>query len=231
MKRKLIAFAIFVAVCILLVWLFERWLSLEQLIVHESWLRQQVEEHPWRTSVLGFAIYLAASFIPGTTGKSIIYGWIFGMVAGAGIAIVALTLAATISFCFSRYVLCDAIHRRFGGYVARIDRALERDGGFYLFALRVLHFPYTLINYAMGATTIRIRSFVVATLLGMLPGSMVFAYAGSQLPTLKTLAERGAVGVVSPQLIFAGMLLAGLPIALRLLMRRLGFVHTPTKLA
>jgi|CXWL01.1.fsa_nt_gi uncharacterized membrane protein YdjX (TVP38/TMEM64 family) len=231
MKRKVIVFAMFVGVCCLLVWLFERWLSLEQLIVHESWLRQQVEEHPWRSSLLGFVIYLAASLIPGTGGKSIVYGWIFGLVAGVGIAVLALTIAATISFCVSRYVLSDAIHRRFGRYVAHIDRALERDGGFYLFAMRVVHFPYTLTNYAMGATTIGVRSFVVATLLGLLPGSLVFAYAGSQLPTLKTLAERGVFGVVSPQLILAAALVAIAPIAVRFLMRRLGFVHTPTPLS
>ena len=230
MKRKVIVFAMFVGVCCILVWLFERWLSLEQLIVHESWLRQQVDEHPWRSSLFGFAIYIAASLIPGTGGKSIVYGWIFGLVAGVGIATIALTIAATISFCFSRYVLCDAIHRRFGCYVAHIDRALERDGGFYLFAVRVVHFPYTLTNYAMGATTIRTRSFVVATLLGLLPGSFVFAYAGSQLPTLRALAERGVLGVVSPQLMLAAVLVAISPIVLRVLMRRLGFVHTPTKL-
>jgi uncharacterized membrane protein YdjX (TVP38/TMEM64 family) len=152
-------------------------------------------------------------------------------VAGVGIAVLALTIAATISFCVSRYVLCDAIHRRFGRYVAHIDRALERDGGFYLFALRVLHFPYTLTNYAMGATTIHVRSFVLATLLGLLPGSFVFVYAGAHLPTLKTLAERGAFGVVSPQLILAAALIGISPIALRLLLRRLGFVHTPTQLS
>lgn len=231
MKRKVLVFAMFVTVCCLLFWLFERWLSLEQLIVHESWLRRQVHEHPWRSSLLGFAIYTAASLIPGTGGKSIVYGWIFGLIAGVGIATLALTIAATISFCFSRYVLCDAIHRRFGHFVAHIDRALERDGAFYLFAMRVVHFPYTLTNYAMGATTIPVRSFVWATLLGLLPGSCVFAYAGSQLPTLRTLAERGAIGVVSPQLMLALALLGIAPIAIRSLMRRLGFIHTPTKLS
>jgi uncharacterized membrane protein YdjX (TVP38/TMEM64 family) len=231
MKRKLIVFAMFVTVCCLLVWLCERWLSLEQLIVHETWLRRQVEEHPWRSGVIGFAIYTAAALIPGTGGKSIVYGWIFGMAAGAGIATVALTIAATIAFCVSRYVLSDAIHRRFGRYVNRIDRALDRDGGFYLFAMRVVHVPYTLTNYAMGATAIPMRSFVVATLLGLLPGSFVFAYAGSQLPTLEALSEHGVTGVVSPQLILAATILAVTPLAIRKLMRRLGFVHTPTKLA
>ncbi|MDA1051096.1 MAG: VTT domain-containing protein [Planctomycetota bacterium] len=231
MKRKVIVFAMFVAVCCFLLWIFERWLSLEQLIVHESWLRQQVNEHPWRSGLLGFLIYVAASLIPGTGGKSIVYGWIFGCVAGVGIVTLALTFAATISFCLSRYVLGDVIDGRFGHYVARIDRALERDGGFYLFALRVAHFPYTLTNYAMGATTIRARSFVLATLLGLLPGSFFFAYAGSQLPTLRTLAERGVFGVVSPQLLIAVVLLAIAPIAIRVLLRRLGLIHTPTQLS
>ena len=231
MKRKVLVFAMFVSVCCLLVWAFESWLSLEQLIVHESWLRQQVQEHPWRSGLLGFAIYTAASLIPGTGGKSIVYGWIFGLVAGVGISTVALTIAATISFCFSRYVLCDAIHRRFGHYVAYIDRALERDGAFYLFAMRVVHFPYTLTNYAMGATTIRVRSFVWATLLGLLPGSCVFVYTGSQLPTLKALADHGVIGVVSPQLMLAAVLVAISPIAVRSLMRRLGFIDTPTKIS
>jgi len=229
MKRKVIVFVIFVGICCLLIWFFERWLSLEQLIVHESWLRGQVDEHPWRSCLLGFVIYLAASLIPGTGCKSIVYGWIFGLAAGMGIAVPALTIAATISFCFSRYVLCDAIHQRLGHYVAHIDRALQRDGAFYLFAMRVVHFPYTLTNYAMGATKIRVRSFVWATLLGLVPGSFVFAYAGSQLPTLHALAERGVFGVVSLHLVLALALLGIAPIAIRILMRRLGLIDTPTQ--
>ncbi len=229
MKRKVIVVTIFVGVCCCLLWCFERWLSLEQLIDHESWLRQQVESHPWRSCLLGFVIYTAASLIPGTGGKSVVYGWIFGLMTGIVIVTVALTIAATITFCFSRYLLRDAIHQRFGHFVAHIDRALERDGACYLFAMRAVHFPYTLTNYAMGATTIRVRSFTCATALGLLPGSFVFVYAGSQLPTLQTLADRGVVGVVSPQLTLALILVGVSPIAVRYLMRRLGFVHTPTK--
>lgn len=224
MKRKLIVFAVFVGVCCVLFWLFERWFSLDELIAREIWLREQVHEHPWRAGMLGFAIYLATSLIPGTAGKSIVYGWIFGLVAGVVIATLALTIAATISFCFSRYVLSDLIHRRFGRYVAHIDRALERDGALYLFAMRLAHFPYSLTNYAMGATTIPVRSFVWATLLGLLPSSCVFVYAGTQLPTLRALAERGFFGVVSLKLMFALALLGILPIAIRSIMRRWGIV-------
>ena len=138
------------------------------------------------------------------------------------------TLAATISFSFSRYLLREAIHRRLGHYVARIDRALERGGTYYLFTLRLVHVPYTLTNYAMGVTTIRADSFVWATLFGLLPGTFVLAYAGSHLPTLQTLAEQGVLGVISPQLLLAGTLLAVLPIAARVTLQRLGFIGSPT---
>jgi len=232
MKRKVIVFAMFVAICCLLVWQFESRLSLEQLVARESWLRQQVEEHPWRSSLLGFVIYVAVSLIPGTGGKAIVYGWIFGLVAGVGIVVLALTVAATISFCVSRYVLSDAIHRRFGRYVAHIDRALERDGGFYLFALRVVHFPYTLTNYAMGATTDPHSHFCLGHAARIAARFGLYLCArGSRLPTLRALAERGVLGVVSPQLMLAAALVAISPIAIRLLMRRLGFVHMPTRLS
>jgi uncharacterized membrane protein YdjX (TVP38/TMEM64 family) len=231
MKRKVVVLTLFVGVCGVLIWLFESRLSLEQLIVHESWLRQQVQEHWWRSFLLGFLIYTATSLIPGTAGKSVIYGWIFGTVASVGMVTVALTIAATISFCFSRYVFADAIHQRFGHYVAHVNRALERDGASYLFAMRVVHFPYTLTNYAMGATTIRVRSFFSATLLGLLPGSFVFTYAGAQLPTLKAIAEQGVMRVVSPQLMLAVMLVSISPVVLRFLMRRLGFGATPSEMS
>jgi uncharacterized membrane protein YdjX (TVP38/TMEM64 family) len=206
MKRKVLAFVLFIGVCGLLVWLFERWLSLDQLIAHESWLRQQVQEHPLRSCLLGFVIYVAASLIPGTGGKSIVYGWIFGLATGLVIVTLALTIAATISFCFSRYVLHGAIHRRLGHYVAHIDRALERDGAYYLFAMRLVH-----------------------VLFGLLPGTCVFVYTGSHLPTLEKLAERGVLGVISPQLMLAGTLVALSPIVVRFLLPRLGFTRSPSK--
>ena len=231
MKRKVVVFSIIVHLYGLLFWSLERWLSLEQLIIHELWLRRQVGEYPGRSCLLGFVIYLAASLIPGTGGKSVVFGWIFGLLIGATIVSVALTIAATISFCISRYFLRDMIQRRLGYFVARIDRALDHDGAFYLFALRVVHFPYALTNYAMGATTIRMRSFVCATAFGMLPGNVVFVYAGSQLPTLKTFVDEGIFGVLSPQLILAFTLVGISPIAIRALLRRFGIVHSPTKLS
>lgn len=229
MKRKVVVFAVFLSVCCLLFWLFRHWLSVEQLVARELWLRQQVTDHPWRSCLLGFLIYIAASLIPGTGGKSIVCGWVFGLLYGVVIVVIGLTIAATITFYFSRYLLRDAIHRRFGPFVAHIDNALERDGAFYLFAMRAVHFPYTLTNYAMGATTIRTRSFVGATLAGLLPGSSVFVYAGSQLPTLKALSDEGVLGVVSPQLMFAFVLVGVSPIAIRFLLRLTGVIHTPTK--
>ncbi|MBI2478837.1 MAG: VTT domain-containing protein, partial [Planctomycetia bacterium] len=153
----------------------------------------------------------------------------FGLAAGLAIVTLALTIAATISFCFSRYVLYGAIHRRLGHYVAHIDRALERDGTYYLFAMRLVHVPYTLTNYAMGATAIHVRSFVWATLFGLLPGTSVFVYTGSHLPTLEKLAERGVLGVVSPQLMLAGTLIAISPLVVRFLLPRLGFTRSPSK--
>ncbi len=227
MKRRVTVFVLFVVVCAVLIWLFQHRWSLEQLIERERWLREMVRQHPGLAFLTGFCVYIAASLIPGTPGKAIAYGWIFGFVQGLALVSFGLTIAATISLLLSRHLLRDAIHSRWGHFVVHIDRALAHDGPFYLFTLRLLHFPYTITNYAMGATRIRTVHFWWATQLGLLPSTILFVYTGSHLPTLQAIADQGIWGVVSPRLLILLSLLGIVPIAVRLLWRRYWPTHTP----
>ena len=97
----------------------------------------------------------------------------------------------------------------------KIDDAIQRDGASYLFMLRVLHCPYTITNYVCGATPMRARSFWWASQLGMLPGNIIFVYAGSRVPSVRQLADEGVGAVFSWQLVAALVLLSLLPILLR----------------
>ena len=110
MKRRVVTFVLFVLVCSLLVWLFEHRLSLDQLIAHESWLRQQVHEHPARSCLLGFVFYVAASLLPGTACKSFVFGWVFGLAITVPVVTLALSLSSTLSFCSIRYLFYEALH-------------------------------------------------------------------------------------------------------------------------
>jgi uncharacterized membrane protein YdjX (TVP38/TMEM64 family) len=168
---------------------------------------------------LGF-VYVGVSLVPGTTGKAILAGWFYGFWAGLVLVNVGLTVAACISFCASRYVFRDAIQAKFGARLARVNRALEREGAGYLFCARVLHAPYCVTNYVMGATPLKWRPFWGATQLGLLPGNVVFVYAGHRLPTLEQLAQEGPSALVSPGLIAAFVALSVLPVVARVAIRR-----------
>jgi uncharacterized membrane protein YdjX (TVP38/TMEM64 family) len=203
-------------------WLASRQvLSLDWLIAEEMRLRGALAEAPVLGFVAGFIVYVGVSLVPGTTGKAILAGWFYGFWPALVLVNVGLTVAALISFFVSRYVCLETIQNRFGPRLERVNRALDREGAGYLFCARVLHVPYCLTNYVMGATPLPWRGFWWATQLGMLPGNVVFVYAGARLPTLEVLAEEGPSALFTPALFVAFVALSILPIVARWAVRRL----------
>ena len=215
MKRKIIPIIAFFAILALIAILVHRNLSWNELIAHETVLRERIAERPFLAVLSGFGIYVLVSLVPGTTGKSLVFGWLFGLWRGVLTVNLGLTVAAMATFLASRYIFRDVVQARFGYHLRRIDDAISRDGASYLFMLRVLHCPYSVTNYAFGATPMRATSFWWASQLGMLPGNIIFVYAGSRVPSLSQLANEGVAGVFSWQLMVALVLLSVLPILLR----------------
>jgi uncharacterized membrane protein YdjX (TVP38/TMEM64 family) len=195
-------------------------LSWEALIEGDAGFRSWLSDHPLAGFCAGFVAYLGMSLVPGLLGKSIVVGWFYGFWQGLVLVNLGLTVTALLSFLVSRYIFRDLNASRLGPRLARANAALERQGGSYLFAARVLHAPFTVTNYLMGATRIHLYSFWWATQLGLLPGNIVFVYAGSQAPTLEELAEQGVMSLLSPGLIAAFVALSVLPLASRYLVRR-----------
>jgi uncharacterized membrane protein YdjX (TVP38/TMEM64 family) len=131
-----------------------------------------------------------------------------------------------LAFLISRYLLRDAVHRRYADATRRFRQRLEEEGPFYLFTLRLIPaVPFFVINLAMGLTPISARRFWWVSQLGMLPGTMVYVYAGSRVPQLERLAQQGAGAVFSPwqlfQLTSAFVLLGVFPLVVRKLVPRL----------
>ena len=125
------------------------------------------------------------------------------------------TVGAVFAFLISRFLLRDFIQRRFQSRLKIINRGIEKDGAFYLFSLRLTPvFPYFLVNILMGITPLSIRQFTVASFLGMLPGSLVYANAGSRLSDIKSLTE-----VLSPGILLSFLLLAFLPWIIKFFMK------------
>jgi uncharacterized membrane protein YdjX (TVP38/TMEM64 family) len=200
---------------LLSVWLVAReQMALDRLVERELAIRDWVERRPWRALAAGFGIYVLVSLVPGTTGKALIAGWIFGFWRGLLIVNLGLTVAAMLIFLASRHLLRDVIAARLGPRMERADRAIAIQGPRWLFTGRILHAPFWVTSQLMGTTRISTGGFWWATQLGLLPGNLVFVYAGAQAPTLAELAEHGAWSLLSPGLLAAFVVVTVVPVFL-----------------
>lgn len=212
---KLVVLVIFAAVAFFAYRQFGDALSLDYLASKEAELRQYRQDNPVLVYGFAVAVYVLVTglSLPGALVLSLSYAWYFGFVRGMVVVSFASTGGATMSFLLSRYILRETIQSRFGNRLALVNEAFKREGAFYLFTLRLITaVPFFVINPVMGLTPIRIWTFWWVSQLGMLPGTAVYVYAGSQFPDLKTLAENGTSEILTPQLVVAFALLGTFPI-------------------
>ncbi len=201
------------------------------IVEHEQWLRAQVTAHPWTSWLIGVGVYAGLSLVPGTSGKSIVCGWLFGFGAAVLMVELGLTAAAVIAFLIGRYLLHELVEHRWRLRLQIISRRFERDGAFYLLLLRFAHAPFTLVNYGAGATQIPLRTFWWTTHVGILPGAMAFTYAGTRLPTLRSVSEQGMWALVDLPLALALAATFLFPFAIRPLLRKVVRSRSPAPAA
>ena len=190
--------------------------SMEWLIAQETQLRAYVRENPIRAWMIGFAVYVCLTLIPGMYGKAIVIGWLYGFWPAVVLVDTAMTVAALITFHVSRYIFRETIEARFGVHLGYFRKKLESNAGFYLLTVRLLHAPFSFVNYASGATNIVPAStFWWTTQVGILPGTMVFVFAGTRIPNLSVIAEKGAIAMLDPTMLAAFVATSILPVVIR----------------
>jgi uncharacterized membrane protein YdjX (TVP38/TMEM64 family) len=143
--------------------------------------------------VLGYALATVA-FVPGSV-LTLAAGAIFGLAKGTAYVLVAATLGASMAFLVGRYLARGIVEHRIRGNprFAAIDRAVAAEGRRFVFLLRLSPvFPFNLLNYALGLTSVRFADYLVAS-LGMIPGTLLYVYYGKLAGDLATVAGGGGV--------------------------------------
>ena len=214
-KRKVIILALAAILLAALAWYVNNTISLQELAAHETNLRANIALNPWRSFAIGFGVYLVLALVPGTGGKAIVWGWLFGFWQAMLIVTVGLTLAAMVIFSLSRYLFRDSIERRYTRFLSLLERHLEKEGVFYLLTLRMAHVPFSIVNPVCGASRVRAWTFFWTTAIGLLPANAIWAYVGIRLPSLQELASQGPGSFVDPPLIAALVACALLPALVR----------------
>jgi len=184
-------------------------LSLENFKASQSEIVAAKDANPILYIAGFFILYVAVTglSIPGAAIMSLVAGALFGVLVGTIIVSFASTIGATLAFLSARFVLRDWVQGKFGERLRAIDDGLEKDGAFYLFTLRLIPvFPFFVINLLMGLTRIKTRTFFWVSQLGMLPATIVFVNAGTQISRIESTS-----GLLSPTLIASFVALAFFP--------------------
>jgi uncharacterized membrane protein YdjX (TVP38/TMEM64 family) len=204
-----------VAVATLVLLLRAGWLpSFDTIKANHAVLAEAYGRRPALVAAAFVAGYVAwaALALPAAVLLTLLAGAVFGTWLGTLLVSVASTVGAAIAFLSTRTLLRDALRRRAGARLAAIDRGVARDGAAYLLMLRLVPLlPFFMCNPLMGLTPMRLRTFCWATLVGMLPGTLLYVNAGTQLARLESVD-----GILSPT-VFASLAALGL---LPLLARR-----------
>ena len=183
-SKLLLALALVLAIVAFFVFDLARFLRPDYFLARRDALEAWRAAHPWTAAGAFFALYVAvtALSLPGAALLTLAGGALFGLVTGTALASFAASIGATLAFLSARFVLRDAVQSRFGDRLEPINEGIRREGAFYLFALRLVPlFPFFLINLLMGLTAIPARTFYWVSQVGMLPGTMLYVYAGTQL--------------------------------------------------
>ncbi|MBI1942974.1 MAG: FAD-dependent oxidoreductase [Betaproteobacteria bacterium] len=187
-----------------------RYLSFENMKAQQAALQEYYAAHAWQTALGYFLVYIAVTglSLPGAAVMTLVGGAIFGLLWGTVIVSFASSIGATLAFLAARFLLRDWVQQRFSRYLRPINEGVEREGGFYLFTLRLIPaIPFFAINLAMGLTPIRAWRFYWVSQAGMLAGTIVFVNAGTQLAAIES-----ASGILKPELWIAFLLLGFFPL-------------------
>jgi uncharacterized membrane protein YdjX (TVP38/TMEM64 family) len=137
---------------------------------------------PWGPVIfIGFTWSRRCLFVPGSV-LTLGAGAVFGVVWGSIYVSIAATLGATCAFLVGRYLARDAIARKIEGNerFAAIDKAVANEGWKIVGLTRLSPvFPFTLLNYAFGITRVKLGHYVLASWIGMMPGTVMYVYLGS----------------------------------------------------
>jgi uncharacterized membrane protein YdjX (TVP38/TMEM64 family) len=215
-KKVVILLVIVGAIVAVKVFHLDQYLTLSYLKGSLDTLKSLYENHSLMVIAGYFLIYVLTTSLslPGASPLGLAGGALFGFWTATLLVSFASSIGATLSCIVSRFLLRDWIQSRFGDRIAKVNEGIEKEGAFYLFTLRLIPaFPFWMINLAMGLTKMSLLKFYWVSQIGMLPGTMVFVNAGTELAKIESVK-----GIFSPGLIISFALIGIFPLAVKKLL-------------
>lgn len=195
------------------------WFDLHHFLSFDALRENRETILNWRAAnevlaaVAYIAIYCAAIAIslPGAIWLTILGGFLFGSVQGGFLVVIAATSGATIIFLAARYAFADYFYEKVGGVIRRLEDGFRRNAFSYLLFLRLVPlFPFWLVNLVPAFVGVSLPAYVVATLIGTIPGTFIYTSLGSGLGRLFEKGELPNLGIIFHPEILLPLLALGL---------------------
>jgi len=207
-----------------------RYLSFEQLQAHRHALLDWVARNGVVAALLYGAMYalMVAFSIPGGVLATITAGFLFGLALGTLTVVIGATLGAIVVFLAARTALRDFLRARAGPFIQRLEAGFKQDAFSYLLVLRLVPlFPFWLVNLVPAFFGVKLRTYALATFLGIIPGAFVFITVGNGLGAVLDQGGKPDLDIVFEPEIIGPIVLLALLSLLPVLYRR--FKRKPDK--
>lgn len=200
---------------------WQSFLTLDYLSQSRDLMKSLVASH-WALAALGFAVmYFAATAVafPASAALTVFGGFLFGWKAATVLVEIGAVSGASVLFLASRSACRDSLRRKIGNHAEKLAAGFEKNAFTYLLLLRLAPFlPFFLVNICPAAFRVRLKTFVAATALGILPGVAAYTYLGQGADSVLVAARAAgrSVGIgdlVTPQITLAFIGLAVVALA------------------
>ncbi|MFK7867172.1 MAG: TVP38/TMEM64 family protein [Alphaproteobacteria bacterium] len=188
----------------------QQYATLDYIKSQQDALRDYYAQNTLLMFVIFGLIYVAvtALSLPIAAVLTLAAGALFGLGAGLVMVSFASTIGASLAFLMARFLARDYVQQKYSKQLSKINQGFEREGAFYLFALRLVPiFPFFMVNVVTALMPVKLRVFYWVSQLGMLPGTAIYVYAGTQLAQIESLRD-----ITSPPLLAAFILLGLFPL-------------------
>lgn len=184
-----------------------KYVTFDTLKEHRGELMAIVAANPVASVLVFIAVYAAATALslPGGALLTLTGGFLFGIWLGAAAVVIGATIGASLLFLAARSALGDVLRARAGPFLARMEAGFKENALSYLFVLRLIPaFPFFVVNLVPAFLGVPLSTFVIATFLGIMPGTFVFASIGAGLGSIfDSMQEVSLKGALTPEVITA----------------------------
>jgi uncharacterized membrane protein YdjX (TVP38/TMEM64 family) len=196
-------------------------LTFERLNSYKAGIRQFIDGHYILSVSCFIVIYIivASLSLPGLPLLTMLAAFAYGVIEAVFYVVIGATIGATIAFLLSRYLIGFWVQQRLKNKLKEFNTRLAEEGSYYLLGLRFVPVvPFTWLNLACGLIKLPVFTFIWTTVLGIIPGTLVAAFAGAQLGKLDSIEGAFSQGLITALFLLGAF--AFLPVVVKALKRR-----------